>query len=130
MSVMPVRRLEACSSHGSRRLSPLLVVVGLLVATLAPCPAGAQQDAAALYQQRCLVCHGAAGKGDGPAGAALGTPDLSDAKRMARITDAKLTEVIIKGAKNMPGFGSLLKPVEVHLLVVYIRSLSQPKPRG
>ena len=110
------------------RVHDLAVVGGLLAATLPALSPAVAQEAADIYKDRCLACHGETGKGDTPVGTALHSPDLSDAKRMTRIADARLTEVIIKGSKNMPGFGSLLTPAEVHALVVYIRSLSQPKP--
>ena len=106
-----------------------MVAGGFLAATLAAAGPTGAQEAAELYKDRCLACHGETGKGDTPVGPALRVPDLSDAKGMARITDAQMTELILKGSKSMPGFASLLTPAEVQALVLYIRSLSQPKPR-
>ena len=104
-----------------------LMIAGLLLPHRA-----AGQEVKERYQNRCSACHGTAGKGDGPVGKNLTPrpPDFSDAKRMAQVPDAKLTEVIIKGAKGMPAYGAMLKPVEVHELVGNIRGLSQkPAPQ-
>ncbi len=56
-------------------------------------------EAAALYTTRCVTCHGVAGKGDGPAGAAL-TPkarDFTDAKWQADTKDQMIKDSIVKG---------------------------------
>ena len=105
--------------------------VGLLMAGLLWPHRAMGQEAKELYQNRCSACHGPTGKGDGPVGKNLNPrpPDFSDAKRMAQVTDAALTEVIMKGVKVMPGYGALLKPSEIHELVEYIRTMSRkPAP--
>jgi len=103
----------------------MLTVLVLPLATMAQ-----ESEGSALYQSRCAVCHGDTGKGDGPAGKDRNPrpPDLSDARRMGRITDARLAEVIVKGGDGMPAYGSILKPEEVQRLVEYLRSLSRPQP--
>ena len=77
---------------------------------------------AALYKAKCAVCHGAAGKGDSPAGKAMGVVSFSDPK-VAGKSDAELKDAIEKGKNKMPAYGKTLKPDEIQGLVAYIRSL-------
>ena len=56
-------------------------------------------DADVLYKQKCVVCHGANGKGDGPGSAAL-TPkprDFSDVEWQKATTDEALAKIILSG---------------------------------
>jgi high-affinity iron transporter len=55
--------------------------------------------AAALYQQDCAACHGAAGAGDGPAGAVLDPPpmDFTNATRARQRSVFALQQVIEQG---------------------------------
>jgi cytochrome c6 len=77
---------------------------------------------AALYKAKCAVCHGAAGKGDSPAGKSMGVVSFSDPKIAAK-SDAELKDAIEKGKNKMPAYGKSLKPDEIQGLVAYIRSL-------
>ena len=77
---------------------------------------------AALYKAKCAVCHGAAGKGDSPAGKSMGVVSFSDPKIAAK-SDAELKDAIEKGKNKMPAYGKTLKPDEIQGLVAYIRSL-------
>lgn len=109
------------------RIAPLLASGALLLAAMAmPCEASGQ-DAAALYKSKCVKCHGPSGKGDGPAAKTmkLTVGDLTDAERMSEFSDARLTEIIVKGEKKMPKYDTL-KPEEVSGLVAYVRTLSKP----
>ena len=106
------------------RIVPLMALAGVAVALLAT-PASAQ-DVAALYKSKCVKCHGAEGKGDGSAAKTmkLTVGDLTDAKRMAGFTDARLTEIIVKGEKKMPKYDTL-KPEEISGLVTYVKAFAK-----
>ena len=99
-------------------------------------------DAAAgkkIYDTNCLSCHGPAGKGDGPVGAALNPKprDFSaaqfkfDANKDGKPgTDADLTMVIQKGAGAFGGSPLMapwptLKPEEVANVIAFVRSLKK-----
>ena len=67
-----------------------------------PAVSGAVAEANAIWQSNCANCHGAGGKGDGPAGKALRVPDFST--RQSRLTDDQLAAVIKSGRGQMPAF--------------------------
>lgn len=74
-------------------------------------PAAVASEAQDLYTQRCVTCHGADGKGSGPAAASL-TPkprDYTDAKWQASVTDDDLKKVILKGGAAA-GKSALMPP--------------------
>src|SRR5215468_11394936 len=57
---------------------------------------------AALYKAKCAVCHGAAGKGDSPAGKSMGVVSFSD-RNVAGKSDAELKDAIEKGKNKNAG---------------------------
>lgn len=95
-------------------------------------PACAQVAGAKIYQAQCTVCHGAKGKGDGPAAAGLKPrpPDLSDAVLMAKLSDDSLVKVLTGGRKAMPGFGKILKPEDVRRVAAFVRCLGTSERAG
>src|SRR5687768_14971007 len=88
-------------------------------------------NGAALYKRQCVMCHGAAGLGDGPAAKSLKgkLPSLADKATMSKLTDAQIHEAITLGKKteigNMPALGKRLKPEEITDIVNYVRTLSK-----
>ena len=73
-------------------------------ATAPPAGGGnARIEARSKFNQVCAQCHGASGKGDGPAAAALNPKprDYSDAAWQKTVTDAQLTEIILKGGASV-----------------------------
>jgi mono/diheme cytochrome c family protein len=115
------------------------LAVGL---SLGAADAAQAADAAAgkkTYDTNCMSCHGPAGKGDGPVGAALNPKprDFSagqfklDADKDGKPgTDADLTLVIQKGAAAFGGSPLMapwptLKPEEVANVIAFVRSLKK-----
>ena len=84
-----------------------------------------------LYKRSCQMCHGPAGKGDGPAAKTLKgkLPDLSEKATLAKMSDADIHEQISNGKKseigNMPAMAKRLKPEEITDIVNYVRTLSK-----
>jgi len=88
----------------------------------------------AKYDSFCGGCHGASGKGDGPAAAALKPKpqDHTNGKHMNGLTDKALFDIVkvggvgVKKSPLMPAWGNTLKDDDIWNLVAYIRSLAQP----
>ena len=86
------------------------------------------------YDANCVGCHGAAGKGDGAAAAALNPKpqDHTDGKIMNALTDKYLFDIIkdggaaVKKAPFMPASNKKLSDQEISDVVAYIRSLANP----
>lgn len=101
----------------------------LLLLLALPAQAGDPKAGQAKYQQLCVTCHGASGKGDGPAGAAL-NPKPRDLTKTAK-TDAELKTVISKGGAAvglspvMPAWGAAVSDADMANLIAYIRTLKR-----
>jgi len=85
------------------------------------------KDGKPLYESNCVLCHGVAGKGDGPAGMALNPKprNLAD-KAVQGETDGQLFWKISEGRGVMPSFKSLTDK-DRWSLVHYLRSLAEKK---
>jgi high-affinity iron transporter len=100
-------------------------------ATAAPASPESLENGAALYKRHCVMCHGAAGLGDGPAAKTLKgkLPSLADKAVMSKLTDVHIHETITTGKKteigNMPALGKRLKPEEITDVVNYARTLAK-----
>lgn len=79
------------------------------------------------WKQNCTPCHGLIGRGDGPQGAALRPPDLTNPKWQRVAIDSEIAHTIKKGRGRMPGFPSL--PDEtVEGLIRLIRLMNPERP--
>lgn len=98
-------------------------------------PGLAEADAVAgaqTYERLCSTCHGASGKGDGPAAAALARApsDHTDGHHARYYSDAGRLEVIRNGIEGTPmvGFGALLSAAELLGLYAHVTSLRSGSP--
>lgn len=120
------------------RISAALAVTAVaLLAARQVCaedvPAAAQQEADVVWQSRCTTCHGATGKGDGAAAAAL-TPkprDFSSATWQASVSDEHIEKIIAEGGQAvglsmlMPANPDLVsKPDVIKALRAHVRGLA------
>jgi len=73
-----------------------------------------------LYEQKCIICHGAGGKGDGPAAAALNKHPADFNKPEFWQGDAakKITDVVRNGRSPMPAFD--LSTDEISAIIGYM----------
>lgn len=107
-------------------------------AATSPAPGPAADTAAAggdvalgqrIYQQRCVLCHGPQGKGDGPGAAGLNPKprNHTDGAYMRARTDQELLEVIGNGKGQMPAWGKtgVLSEPEMRAVLAYIRTLAR-----
>ena len=85
-------------------------------------------DGAALFQQKCSMCHGADGKGNGPVAAGLNPPpkDFTNPEFWKpTMTDQKIAETISKGHSDMPAMDQ--NPADIEALVRYLTGTFKPK---
>jgi cytochrome c5 len=80
-----------------------------------------------IYQERCALCHGPEGKGDGPAAAGLNPKprNHTDGTYMKTRTDDQLLEVIHHGKGGMPAWGGILTETEIHAVLKHFRTLAK-----
>ena len=110
--------------RGFTKAATLALAGGLFIAFTAPM---AFADAVADYDKNCKMCHGATGKGDGPAGKALKVEDF--AVSLKAKADADIAKVIKEGGKAvgkaaaMPAYGSKLSDDQIQAMVKYIKEL-------
>ena len=114
------------------KILPILVCLVLLPRFSA---AEDQGEGKRLYQSYCTGCHGASGKGDGPAGKTLPVKpaDHTNVRKMSQYSDEHLITVISKGgasvgkSSQMPAWGAVLKEAQIQEVVAYIRTLASPQ---
>ena len=106
----------------SRRL------LALAAATAALSAFGA--DAATNWNDQCVKCHGADGKGETKMGRKLGIADLTDAKVQAKFTDADVIKIVKEGDKDAKG-ATTMKAIEgltdddIKALIPVVRALKK-----
>lgn len=114
----------------------------LVAVAAAPVPAAEQISPAAtkeadeIYKSRCALCHGATGKGDGAAAAALNPKprDLGDSAWQKSVTDEHIDKIILGGGAAvgmsplMPANQDLAaKPDVIKALRLMVRNLGAHK---
>lgn len=122
--------------NGAKLVSSLLVFLLLIMAARVSVAAekGDPKAGKARYDLLCSSCHGATGKGDGPAAAALSPKprNHADGKYMNALTDKYLFDIIKGGGAGlgksplMPPWASQLNDQDIWNVVAYIRTLAVP----
>lgn len=100
----------------------------LAVASAADDPSA---DGRAVYAAKCLACHGAQGRGDGPAARALprAPRDFSNPDFWSNTTRAKVEAVVTQGLPGTIMRGFPMPPAQLDALVDYLQSFRvEPKP--
>ena len=80
-----------------------------------------------IFMQNCAVCHGEAGKGDGPRAATLNPKpiDLTNPEVMATVTRERIEKAVVQGLPGLSEhtFGHLLLPDDTKDVIAYVTSL-------
>lgn len=83
-----------------------------------------------LFATNCASCHGAQGRGDGPAGKAL-NPQPADLASMAgQHPDGDFAWKIAEGRGPMPGWKGKLTENQIWDVVNYVKGLGKPGKKG
>jgi mono/diheme cytochrome c family protein len=107
-------------------MKSVILMMGALVLVSVSAGAASAENAAQLYAQRCASCHGANGKGDGPAGKYLKPPPTDFATSLKGKTDVWIAKAIKGGgpavgeSPTMPPYADL-SDAQVKGLVDYIK---------
>jgi mono/diheme cytochrome c family protein len=78
-------------------------------------------DGHAIFKDHCTGCHGDDGKGI----STVGTPDFTDLKVQASVTDEEIIDTITNGRKGtiMPAWKEQLSEQEISAVAEFVRSL-------
>lgn len=115
-----------------RFIFTMLFLVTCAVFSLSSASAAEKGDAAKgkeTFQTTCAACHGAEGKGDGVAAAALDPKprNLSDAAYVSTLSDEHLYKVISEGGASvglspmMAAWGGTLSEQDIWNVIAYLR---------
>lgn len=89
---------------GIRIIGMTMLAVGFAVTVEAgDLPAAAVAEGEQVWTSRCAICHGAGGKGDGPASGSLNPQprDMTDPKWQASVDDAHIETIVVKGGPGV-----------------------------
>jgi mono/diheme cytochrome c family protein len=81
-----------------------------------------------IYERHCVTCHGAEGKGDGPAGKFMNPkPANFTSPESMKKPDAELLKTIESGKTGTPmgGWKGTLSPEQMQDVLAYVRSLGK-----
>ena len=109
-----------------RSLCLQLTALALVPSLAGAAHAGDAKQGKMLYTSRCSFCHGATGKGDGAAGAALKPPatNLTSAEFWKNATPDTMRSVIENGKPGtaMVSFKASLNTEQMDDLIAYLRT--------
>ena len=106
----------------------LMLILMAVVAAAAVAVAEEVVDAKQIYGKRCALCHGADGKGDGPAGAALTPPptNFTEPDYWQTTNAEEIRNAIRKGKRGtaMVPFRGALSTKQIDTLVAYLKGFA------
>lgn len=93
-----------------------------------PLDASAAAEGAKVFQTNCQACHGAAGKGDGPAASSLVPPPADLAQLGQSASDAYLFWRISTGVPGtaMVAWRGVLSQTQIWQVITFIHTLHEP----
>ena len=79
----------------------------------------------AVYEARCVRCHGADGAGRTRMAEIVEPPDLSDAAWQRKRSNSRMIASVSDGRGQMPAFKKKLSRQEISAAVAYVRTLGR-----
>lgn len=106
--------------------SSLILVIGFFT-LVALSPAFAEEDSPgkAVYDSKCLMCHGDDAKGDTKAGKMMKTPDLTTESWKQGASVPELVKTLREGLGKMPKYEGKLSEEELKAVAEYTLKLSE-----
>jgi mono/diheme cytochrome c family protein len=105
------------------------MIVGVVLLASQVVYAGEYDKGKTLFEEKCMICHGADGKGDGPAAMAL-SPAPRDFSRAEFWNRKQVDQIITNQIKNgkgaMPAFK--LNDDEIKEIIAYMRHTFKKSP--
>jgi len=99
----------------------------VLCAQTQAAPAGSKAAAGeAVYQARCVLCHGGDGHSQTTLGKQLGALDLHS-PQVQKKTDAEIKNAILHGQKGMPPFDGQITSAEIDQVISHVREFGRKK---
>jgi mono/diheme cytochrome c family protein len=95
-----------------------------IVSIVTACGSAHAQAGAADYKSKCMMCHGADGAGNTPAGKAMKVPPFSSPD-LVKASDADLIASTTNGKGKMPAYSGKLTGSQIKDVVAYIRTLQK-----
>ncbi|HUJ79205.1 MAG TPA: cytochrome c [Nitrospiria bacterium] len=103
-------------------------VCGVLLFTVTPVFAADAAKGKVLYDRHCAICHGAVGKGNGPASAMM-NPKPADftGEKVKKESDTQLLNAIESGVPGTPmaAWKGTLSPEQMQDVLDYIRAFGK-----
>jgi cytochrome c6 len=104
----------------------LALVMGISLALGAkPAEASKGQE---LFKSKCAGCHGPDGKAQTSMGKMMKIKDLGS-EEVQKQSDTELHDIIAKGKKPMPAYGTQFKKEQIDELVAYLRELGKKEKK-
>ena len=106
------------------RILIMLGLIGIFIGTLFCLAKGAEKDqykqGENLYNEKCQICHGKQGDGNGPGGVAFSPrpSNFTNPKFWQDNPDKKISDAIRKGKGMMPALE--IKPDEIQAIIDYM----------
>jgi cytochrome c oxidase cbb3-type subunit 3 len=122
--------IETEDNNNVNRLISSIAACAIIACAFVPVRAADMAAAKQNYDTFCMKCHGAEGKGDGPAAATLATNprNFTDCGTMGKIDDNTMFNVIKNGgasvglSKDMQSWSAGFGDDEIHDLVAYVKT--------
>ncbi len=103
----------------TKKIRPFVTLA--VVLSLAGAVGFAQSSGEALYKAKCLMCHGAAGLADSPAGKAMKVKPITDPE-VSKLSAAQMTDAVHNGMGKMQAYKDKLTDDQIKDAVSYFRT--------